>query len=79
MTRYHNAERSPEAKEQMIAEIEMLAGWTQEMGLGPDDIETMLGQPVRVELVARYGYEVGPQLSAEFLQAFESPHCIPGC
>lgn len=63
----------------MIAGIEMLAGWTQEMGLGPDDIETMLGQPVREVLVTRYGHEVGPRLSTAFLQAFESPHCIPGC
>ncbi|HEV3168239.1 MAG TPA: hypothetical protein VGZ22_29820 [Isosphaeraceae bacterium] len=62
----------------MIAGIEMLAGWTQEMGLGPDDIETMLGQPVREVLVTRYGHEVGPRLSAAFLQTFVSAHCIPG-
>ncbi|HEV3168053.1 MAG TPA: hypothetical protein VGZ22_28885 [Isosphaeraceae bacterium] len=47
--------------------------------MGPDEIETMLGQPVREELVTRYGHEVGPRLSTAFLQAFESPHCIPGC
>jgi hypothetical protein len=78
MARYHRADRSSEAQEQMIAEIEMLAGWALEMSLVPDDIETMLWQPVREELTARFGHEVGPRLNVAFLQAFESPHYIPG-
>jgi hypothetical protein len=71
MVYYHNGERSRELDERMTAEIQMVAGFVRELDFSRDGVESRIIRPVEVELVARYGHEVGPRLASRFFEAFE--------
>ena len=76
MVYYHNTTRAPQAKERMIAEVELVAAWVLELDLSPGDTDRHIFRPVEGELLARYGPEVARGLHAEFLDAFEG-FCPP--
>lgn len=71
MVYYHNCERSRKAVEQMTVEIQLIAGFVGESGFNVAEINSRIFRPVEVELIVRYGHEVGPRMLAEFIEAFE--------
>lgn len=71
MVFYHGSERSGQADGQMAAEIRAIAGSVEELGSDAAEIGTQIVHPIRAELVARYGHELGPRLFGAFVEAFE--------
>ena len=71
MVRYHDRARSPEADVRMITEVQVVAGFVEELGLAIGEIGERIVRPVEDELVGRYGREDGPRLAARFVGAFE--------
>ena len=71
MVYFHNAERTPRSEDLMAAEVQVVAGWVEEMALGPREADELLLRPVEAELVQRYGPELGPRLGRIFREAFD--------
>jgi hypothetical protein len=71
MVYYHNRGRYRENEDRMIAEVQLAAGFVEELGLSRVGADRRIIRPVEAELIARYGYEVGPRLAAQFVGAFE--------
>jgi hypothetical protein len=76
MVSYHDNERGQEPTDRMTAEVLVIAGWVEEMGLGAERTDRLILRPVGVELIGRYGPEVGHRLFDEFLDAFEGIEAI---
>jgi hypothetical protein len=72
MAYYHDSERSPKSDEHMIAEVQVIAGFVKELGFSESGVAWRIIRTVESDLIDRYGYEVGPRLSAQFIGAFES-------
>src|SRR5262245_4982190 len=67
---YHrNGETTAKAKALMVAEVQAVAASVHEMGWEPGRIV----RGVEVELVARYGPQVGARVHDEFVRAFALP------
>jgi len=75
MVCYYGDVRNPRNKDMMIAEIQMIADWAMETGMSHVEVEERILRPLGGELIDRYGYEVGPRLHAEFLEAFDNAYC----
>ncbi len=74
---YQNSERTPHSPGLMRSEIRAVAAMiaaTARPGEDPDRVDL----PVRAELVARYGPELGPRLFENFLEAYGSRRRGPG-
>ena len=71
MVCYHNEKTARSAREMTVAEVRAVAGWIGELGLDAGETDDGVLRPVGRELLLRYGHEVGPRISAEFLEAFE--------
>jgi hypothetical protein len=71
MVFHHNCERSQEARDRMIAEVQIIAGFVEELGFSRSGVDWRIMRPIEAELLARYGHEVGPRLFAMFADAFE--------
>lgn len=79
MIRYHDDDRSAQRRALMVDEVHFMATVVKELGLSLLDTEERILQPLGTELLARYGYEVGPRIYAEFLQAYDNlPTKNPG-
>jgi hypothetical protein len=81
---HHEDDWMPEAEAMMAAQMETIAAWVEGMDLGCGDTDRLLGcgdtdrlilEPIEGELVARYGWETGGRLHAEFIEAFEVAGC----
>jgi len=71
MVYFHNAARTPQAKELMTAEIRFMADSVAEWCMGEAKADRLIFRPVEAELHARYGHELGPRLNRLFLEAFD--------
>ena len=67
---YHNTERTPDSAERMAAEIRSVARAVAGMG---DEADQLVFRPIEIELMARFGPELGPRVVSEFLSI-----CHPG-
>ena len=68
---FHNSQKTPKMKTMMVAEVQTVAGWVEELGMGGMAADEQILLPVELELLARYGHEVGRRLNAEFARAFK--------
>jgi hypothetical protein len=71
MAYFHNAARTRQATELMDAEVRDMAGRVAEWDMGAVEVDGLILRPVREELHARYGHELGPRLNRLFLEAFD--------
>ena len=78
MVFYHNSERSRKTEDRMIAEVQVIAGFVEELGFERGEAEERIIRPVELELIARYGYEVGPRMAVQFANAFQSLGVLKG-
>jgi hypothetical protein len=72
MVLYHDCERSEEAQDRMIAEIQAIADFVHELGFSRSGTDWRIIPPVEAELIARYGQVAGSRLAIQFVDAFES-------
>ncbi len=72
MVYYHNCERSHPSNERMTVEVQVIAGFVEEWKLKPTEVNRRVIRPLEVNLIARFGHELGPRLLLEFLRAFET-------
>ena len=73
---YHNSARIDGAAGQLADEAGAIAGFVEMMGLDSGAAERQIVRPLRDELTARYGHELGPRLLAAFTDAFEAPRAV---
>ena len=71
MRRYHARERTAASRTLMVAEVETLAGWLQELGLPAGAYGAVFLPPVKDYLFTRYGTEAGERLFAELVAVLE--------
>lgn len=71
MIYHHHVERRGASKAQMIAEVQLVAGWVEEMALMSDDVEDRIFRQVRIELFMRFEHEVAQRLIGVFVEAFD--------
>jgi hypothetical protein len=72
MVDYHDNGR---ASERMVAEVQLVAGFVEELDLSMGGANWRIIGPVEDELIARFGREIGARLIAEFVKAFDG-QCI---
>jgi hypothetical protein len=72
MVRYHDDGRSWASHERMVAEVQAVAGFVEELGLTRGAVVAGIFGPVEAELVGRFGPEPGARLVGECVYAFES-------
>jgi hypothetical protein len=72
MISYHNSGRSEKVHDRMVAEVQMIAGFLEELGLDRGEIDRRIILPVEAELIARYGQVAGSRLAIQFVEGFES-------
>lgn len=73
---YHNSHRSQKSAERMSIEAEVIAGFVEELSLVDGEAERFIVRPLEVELIDRYGHELGLRLFGEFIRAFEGRGAI---
>ena len=56
---FHNSQKSPKMRSMMVAEVQAIAGWVEELGLCGMATDEQILVPVEWELVARYGPVAG--------------------
>ena len=71
LRRYGERPPTPASRDLMVAEIEVLAGWLQELGLPPGAVEDGLLPPVEYYLVASHGLEAGRRLHDEVIEVLD--------
>jgi hypothetical protein len=71
MVFYNLCDRSRDVDRRMIAEVRLIAGWAKKLGFGRGDVVEQIIRPVEVQLIARYGHELGPRLVAQLVDIFE--------
>jgi len=71
MVFYHNMGKTTHTKALMAAEIGVVAQSVKE-SMSQDDTWRRVLESVNVELIARYGPELGVRLDGEFYKAFEA-------
>jgi hypothetical protein len=67
---YHYQERTRATEAAMAQEIQALGEVISGMGLPEVVIERRVIRPIERELISRYGHEVGPRISSQFIDAF---------
>jgi hypothetical protein len=72
MVSYHNCERSEKVHDRMVGEVQMIAGFLEELGLGRGEIDHRVILPVEAELIARFGQVTGSRLAIQFVEGLES-------
>ena len=72
MVYYLGSGRSTQSRGVMTNEVQSIARWATGLGLSSQAIHERIVRPVKAELIARYGSEVGERLYNEFLRVFES-------
>jgi hypothetical protein len=70
MVYYHNSERTRDSQARMAAEVRGVARQVAEMGVPVEEVDRRVGRPVELELMARYGHELGPRMVADFKTAY---------
>ena len=70
MVYFRSSSRTPKARSFVLAEVQSIAAWVAGSDLTMDEIQGDLLEPLRVELVARYGGTIGNRLTAIFAEAF---------
>ena len=67
---YHGAARTGETSDRMTSEVRANALRLGEMGVSATDARSRIVEPVRQELVARFGPAEGAKIAREFAAAF---------
>ncbi len=68
---FHNSQKSPKMRSMMVAEVQTVARWAEELGMCDRAADEQIVLSVESELLARYGPVVGRRLNAEFAKAFK--------
>jgi hypothetical protein len=67
---YHYHEKRRATEDAISQEIQALGELVSGMGLPGDAIERRVIRPLERELIGRYGHEVGPRITSQFIGAF---------
>jgi hypothetical protein len=67
---YHNSPKTSGAEKLFEDDIRSVARWARQGALDEQESERRLLRPLRSELIARYGVEIGSSLRADFLAAY---------
>jgi hypothetical protein len=67
---YHYREKTRATEDVMSQEIQALGELVSGMGLPEVAIEYRVIRPVERELISRYGHELGPRITSQFIDAF---------
>lgn len=67
---YHNSPKSHRVEELFVDDVRSIARWASELAMSERETEQKLFRPLRSELVARYGEELGADLRSGFLRAY---------
>jgi hypothetical protein len=67
---YHYHEETRATEDLISQEIQALGELVSGMGLPGDAIECLVIRPLERELISRYGHEVGPRITRQFIGAF---------
>ena len=73
LRRYHDGERTAEARAKMVAEVEVVIGYLMELKLPPGSTVRGILSPVENHLIDLYGHEAGRGLNKDFVEVFEGP------
>ena len=71
MVFFRSSHKSPKARAVLRDEASQVAGWARAAHLSVEEIERSLLDPVRRELIDRYGSAVGNRLAVAFRAAFD--------
>lgn len=73
---YQNQGTTKRSRALMADELRSTVGWMVDLGVSDEALESLISEPVRAELLARYGPAIAFDLHAEFVQAIGSPQAL---
>jgi len=76
---YHGGDQTGQTSDRMTSEVRATALALGEMGISATQARGRIVEPVRLELLARFGPEEGPRIARDFADAFagEDPAAAP--